>query len=70
MKDIVRNSPLLHEAQAAKLLAVSPAWLQRKRWEGGGPRFIRHGRAIRYEETAIFAWIDSHRVTPTEETAR
>ena len=58
------RSPLLHEVQAAKLLAVSPAWLQRKRWEGDGPAFIRHGRAIRYEEAAILAWIDAHRIDP------
>ena len=61
------RSPLLHEAQAAKLLAVSPAWLQRKRWEGCGPAYVRHGRAVRYEQTAIEEWIASHRVTPAGE---
>ena len=58
------RSPLLHEVQAAKLLAVSPAWLQRKRWEGDGPAFIRHGRAIRYEVSAIEDWIERHRIDP------
>ena len=67
MKEVSRNQPLLHEAQAAKMLAVSPAWLQRKRWEGGGPAYIRHGRAIRYEHSEIEAWIASHRITPTGE---
>ena len=43
MKEIARNQPLLHETQAAKLLGISPAWLQRKRWEGDGPVYIKHG---------------------------
>lgn len=63
MSSIPKNEPLLYEAQAAKLLAVSPAWLQRKRWEGGGPAYVRHGRAIRYEQSAIDGWIDTHRVS-------
>lgn len=56
--------PLLHEDDAAKLLAVSAAWLQRKRWEGAGPAFIRHGRAVRYEPSEIEKWIRSHRINP------
>ncbi len=63
-------SPLLHEAQAAKLLAMSPAWLQRKRWEGGGPAYIRHGRAIRYEVSAIEHWIETHRTASPAGGAR
>lgn len=63
-----KNEPLLYEAQAAKLLAVSPAWLQRKRWEGEGPAYVRHGRAIRYEQSAIDAWIDAHRIAPMGES--
>lgn len=59
-------NPLLHEVQAAKLLAVSPAWLQRKRWEGGGPEYVKHGRAVRYELSAINAWIAAHRVAPAQ----
>lgn len=55
---------LLHEQQAAKILGVSPAWLQRKRWEGGGPDFVRHGRAVRYEPGALRRWIDEHRQSP------
>ena len=54
--------PLLRERDAARLLAVSPAWLTRKRWERGGPAYIRHGRAIRYEPAAIEAWIEAHRL--------
>ena len=70
MKNTPHIEPLLHEAQAAKLLAVSSAWLQRKRWEGGGPAYIKHGRAVRYERAAIEAWIEARRITPTAEDQR
>lgn len=59
--------PLLHEAHAAKLLGVSVAWMQRKRWEGDGPAYVKYSRAVRYELAAIEAWIERHRVTPNEE---
>lgn len=58
--------PLLHDEQAAKLLGISPAWLQRKRWEGGGPVYIKYRGAVRYEPGAIEKWIADHRVTPSE----
>ena len=54
---------LLHERDAAKVLAVSPAWLQRERWKGTGPDYVRHGRAVRYEYEALARWIDEHRRT-------
>jgi predicted DNA-binding transcriptional regulator AlpA len=67
VSEYANRRPLLHETQAAKLLGLSPAWLQRKRWEGGGPVYVKHGRAVRYEHAAIEEWIASHRVTPTGE---
>jgi hypothetical protein len=59
--------PLLHESEAAEILCVSPAWLQRKRWEGGGPIYVKHARAVRYEHEAIERWIADHRVSPGAE---
>lgn len=67
MKTVSSPTPLLHEAQAAKLLGVSIAWMQRKRWEGDGPAYIKYSRAVRYEPAAIDAWIDRHRVAPGPE---
>ncbi len=57
-------SPLLHEEQAARILGMSSAWLRRKRWEGGGPPYIKHGRAVRYELAALVLWISQRRVDP------
>ena len=62
MKNLNQSiEPLLNTAQAAKILGVSVAWLARKRWEGGGPAFIRYGRAVRYEIQALRDWINACR---------
>ena len=40
---------LLTEAEAAVYLGVSRSFLAKKRCTGGGPRFCKIGRAVRYE---------------------
>ena len=60
---------LRHARDAAKILGVSEAWLERKRSEGLGPRWIRvggpNGRAVRYRESDILAYIEENVVEPT-----
>lgn len=55
---------LLREQEAAKLLGVSHYWLQRQRWLGTGPNWVRvggpHGRAVRYRGSDIEGWIESN----------
>jgi predicted DNA-binding transcriptional regulator AlpA len=55
-------SPLLPERDAAYVLGLSTAWLQRERWAGTGPAYVRHRRAVRYRLEDLQAWIASHRV--------
>ena len=50
---------LLNEKQAAPIVGMSVAWLQRKRWEGDGPPFVKFDRAVRYRECDLNAWIES-----------
>jgi hypothetical protein len=57
---------LLPERDAARYLGMSAAWLQRHRWLGTGPAYIKHGRAVRYERTALDHWISEHRVSPAQ----
>ena len=52
--------PLLTEIEAAPVLGMSRAWLQRKRWEGGGPLYVKYDRAVRYRSSDLIAWIDAH----------
>src|SRR5436853_577206 len=44
---------LLHERDAARILGLSVAWLQRARWSGTGPPYVKAGgpggRAVRYK---------------------
>ena len=41
-------TPLLDEKQAAALLRLSTKSLQGWRYKGGGPRFVKAGRTVRY----------------------
>ena len=51
---------LLTEKDAAKLTGFSVYWFQRKRWEGGGPPYVKFARAVRYKESDLVAWIEQH----------
>ena len=57
---------LLHTRDAAKILGVSTAWLERKRWEGQPPSYVRvggpNGRAIRYREDDLLNYIEENTV--------
>ena len=60
---------LLTENDAAILLAVSKRTLQAWRIKGGGPIFVRAGRAIRYRRRDLLAWMDARTATHTGEAA-
>lgn len=50
----------LTEAEVALQLNMSTAVLRRWRLLGKGPRFHRFGRAVRYLESDVNAFIDAH----------
>jgi excisionase family DNA binding protein len=53
---------LLTTKEAARFLGVSAAFLERDRWAGARIPFIRVGsRAVRYEQEALEAFINSNR---------
>lgn len=54
------NSKLLNQKQVSEIIGLSEAWLERKRWEGGGIPYRKLGRVVRYEERDVFAWIEAH----------
>lgn len=57
---------LLHTRDAAKLLGVSAAWLERKRWQRQPPPYVRiggpAGRAVRYRESDLLDYIESNTI--------
>lgn len=59
---------LLHERDAAEMLGMSIAWMQKARYLGTGPRFIKtggkHGRAVRYLHADLLAYINENAVDP------
>jgi len=56
---------LLTEVQAADVLNLSIRTLQAWRIKGGGPSFVRAGRAIRYRRRDLLAWMDANTVAST-----
>jgi excisionase family DNA binding protein len=49
--------PLLTTDQAAECLGVAGITLRKWRLYGGGPRFVRLGRAVRYRLGALEAYV-------------
>ncbi len=47
----------LTEVEVAELLDMSPRTLQGWRVQGKGPPFEKFGRSVRYNSTALHAWI-------------
>jgi predicted DNA-binding transcriptional regulator AlpA len=54
------NSKLLNQKQVSEILGLSEAWLERKRWEGGGIPYRKLGRSVRYDELDVINWINAH----------
>ena len=59
---------LLTEVQAAEFLALSVRTLQSWRLRGGGPRYVKCGRACRYRRRDLLEWMEANTVSHTSET--
>jgi hypothetical protein len=57
----------LNENQAAQFLGVSVRTLQAWRVRGGGPRYCKIGRAVRYQRRALVSFQEEHTVSSTTE---
>jgi hypothetical protein len=56
-----------NEMQAAIFLGVSVRTLQAWRVRGGGPPYLKIGRAVRYQRRALVKFQEQHTVTSTTE---
>jgi predicted DNA-binding transcriptional regulator AlpA len=61
---------LLTEADAGKLLGLSPATLRNMRTKGRGPAFIKVGGLVRYRHSDLVDWIESRVCHTTDGTRR
>ena len=58
---------LLTEVQAADFLNLSVRTLQAWRLRGGGSRYIKCGRAVRYRRRDLIAYLDTNTVAHTSD---
>jgi hypothetical protein len=58
----------LTENRAAELLGVSVRTLQAWRLRGGGPRYCKMGRAVRYLRRELIAFQEDHTVSSAADT--
>ncbi|MEE8263122.1 MAG: helix-turn-helix domain-containing protein [Gammaproteobacteria bacterium] len=63
------QTPVLKEDDAAAILNIEVATLRRWRWAGKGPRFIKVGHAVRYDQADLEAFIRVGRRRSTSESA-
>ena len=61
------QTPLLKEDDAAAILNIEVATLRRWRWAGKGPRFIKVGHAVRYDQADLEAFIQVGRRRSTSD---
>ena len=47
---------LLRTKEAARLLGLSASFLNQLRVKGGGPPFVKVGRAVLYDPSALLGW--------------
>lgn len=62
LEEIVRSNPgwfdeAVSADAAAKLTGVPPCTLATWRSRGGGPRFMKLGRVVRYRRRALLEWM-------------
>lgn len=57
----------LGETDAATILGLAVATLQKYRVTGGGPTFMKLGRAVRYDPRDLEEWKAARRVRSTSE---
>ncbi|GJL92613.1 helix-turn-helix transcriptional regulator [Hyphococcus sp.] len=62
LEEIARANPgwfdeAVNAAEAAKVTGVPPATLATWRSRGGGPKFLKLGRVVRYRRRALYEWM-------------
>jgi excisionase family DNA binding protein len=65
-----KGSPFLNTDQAAYYVGLSRRTLEKMRTAGGGPRFRKHGRYVRYHIDDLDAWSAAHGKTSSSEPDR
>jgi excisionase family DNA binding protein len=59
---------LLTQSELAERLGTSERFLEVRRVTGGGPPYVKVGRAVRYRPSAVDAWIQQRERTSTSDS--
>ena len=54
-------------ADVADFLGCSESWLNKVRWKGDGPHYVKMGRKVMYRIDDVQAWLGEHRYKSTVE---
>ena len=63
------QTKFLNTPEAAEYLGLQPATLEAWRCRGGGPSFVKLGRAVRYRNEDLAKWVESRTRSNTSENA-
>lgn len=67
--DNIEHIQLLTVQEAANRLSISASYLNKLRCFGGGPIFIRLGKAVRYLPSDLDAWVEENKRANTASTS-
>ena len=59
--------PFLRPPEAARYLSTSISTLAKLRLNGGGPKFYKIGRAVRYSTKDLHEYMAQHKATSTSD---
>jgi len=65
----VHSNSMLAVGDAASYVALSESTLNKLRLTGGGPKYSKLGRCVRYRTTDLDTWLDRHRRSSTSVAA-
>jgi hypothetical protein len=52
------DEALFKQEVVAAAIEVSPAYLERGRWAGYGPEYLKVGRLVRYRKKSVLDWLE------------
>ena len=64
------NALTIDTEEAARHLSLAPNTLEKMRVTGGGPRYVKLGRAVRYRISDLETYLADRVVSSTSERAR
>ncbi|MEL6361814.1 MAG: hypothetical protein AAFR21_12080 [Pseudomonadota bacterium] len=72
LETILENNPdwldeALDTLAVSKLTGIPACTLNTWRCRGGGPRFMKFGRSVRYRRRTVLKWMRAHEAPDTDE---